>query len=136
MRGLGAHAGAFTNPGAMQDIIDADCLQGPITLLTGATDAINPHVPGNYILTGTVLDAMTLGLPTAGVDDGLTIAFYAAVAGKVHTLTLPSAAFSDGIEAAKTIATWTTGFLGQGLTIRAFNATWMVLSTTGTITFT
>jgi hypothetical protein len=127
------HYGAFANDAA-QDIIDCDAAQGPITFLTGTADVINPHIGGNYIITTGQLDAMTLGVPTVGLDDGLTIYFQSAGA-YVHTLTLPSANFATGAATAKTIATWTTGYLGQGLFLRAYNGFWYSLGTVGTITF-
>lgn len=136
-RGVGSHAGGAYDASAQQDIIDGDAFQGPITVLTGiagaTADVINAHKSGNYMINSSALDPMTLALPTPGIDDGLTICIYSAVA-FVHTLTLPSAQMFDGTAVAKTIATWTTGFIGQGLTLRAWNGTWHVIAKAGTIT--
>jgi hypothetical protein len=124
-RGLG---GAYT-PYNQQDIIDTDAFEGPITVLTGTTDAINPHVPGNYIIAanaGASLDAITLGLPTAGVDDGLSINIYSDTA-FAHTVTLPSTGFAAGLAAGlKTVATFTAG-RGAGISLRAYNGVWQVI---------
>src|SRR6266699_4051766 len=112
-RSVGPHQGAFATQ-AIQDVIDTDALQGPITQLTGSADAINPHVSGNYIVMTAGVDAMTLAAPTSGVDDGLTIAIYSGSA-NAHTITETSL-FANGT-AAKTTCTF-GAFAGAGILLR------------------
>ena len=127
-RGVGARnvGGTYTQDG-QQDILDADAFQGPLIILTGTTDIISPIAPGNYIVKSGSADAMTLALPRVGLDDNLSISIYTDTA-FAHTLTLPSAAFAVGTATPKTIGTWTTGFRGQGITLRAYNGTWQVVA--------
>lgn len=133
-RGLGPHQGALTSS-AIQDIVDGDAFEGPATPLTGTADIINPHVAGNYLINSASADAMTLAAPTAGVDDGLSINLYSTAA-LVHTLTCPSTIIATGSSVLRTVATWTTGFIGQGIGLRAYNGIWYVVAMTGTVTFT
>lgn len=124
-RQVGLHSGAFAQD-AQQDIIDGDALQGPITLLTGSADAINPHVSGNYIVKTAGVDAMTLAAPTAGVDDNLSIAIFSDTT-NAHTVTA-TALFANGT-ALKTTCTF-GAFKGAGIVLRAFNGVWQVVSQT------
>jgi hypothetical protein len=73
---------------------------------------------------------MTLAAPTAGVDDGLSIAVYSDST-QAHTITATSL-FAAGV-ALKTTATF-AAFRGAGLQLRAYNGVWQVIATTG-ITF-
>jgi hypothetical protein len=125
-RGIGARnaGGAYDAGGAQPDIIDGDSLQGPIIVLTGTTDAINPHVSGNYIIKTGSADAITLGAPTAGVDDNLSINIWSDTA-QAHTVTATSL-FANGT-ALKTTATF-AAFRGAGMTLRAYNGVWQVLA--------
>lgn len=130
-RGLN-HQGSFGGD-AIQDVIDTDCFQGPITVLSGSTDAI-PTKGGNYMITTAGVDAMTISAPTSGTDDGLTIGIYSNTA-NAHTLTGPTGCFATGVGVVKHIATWTTGFIGQGVVLRAYQGIWYPIGSTGTITF-
>ena len=131
-RGIGARAvgGAYTQD-TQQDIIDGDSLQGPIVLLSGTTDALNPHLSGNYIIKTGSADAITLAAPTAGVDDNLTINVWSDTL-FAHTITATTL-FANGT-ALKTTATF-AAFRGAGVTLRAFNGVWQVIGQGG-ITFT
>jgi hypothetical protein len=127
--------GVYSQDG-QQDIIDGDAFQGPITLLSGTTDAIAPagnivqpnsqqqHVGGNYIIKTGSADAITISAPTAGVDDGLNVNIWSDTA-FAHTVTAPSAIFATG-QALHSIATF-PAFRGAGMTLRAFNGTWQVV---------
>lgn len=126
-RGIGPHLGAF-DASAAQDVQDGDAFQSPPTVLSGSADVINPHKGGNYIVNTAGVDAMTLGLPTAGVDDNLSVAIYSATA-NAHTVTLPSAQLAAGV-ALKTIATF-AAFAGAGILLRAWNGTWQVVGQVG-----
>jgi hypothetical protein len=119
-RGLG---GAYA-PREQQDIIDGDAFEGSITELSGTTDAIDPTKPGNYIIKTGSADAITLGLPRAGIDDNLSIAIFSDTA-FAHTVTLPSAQFANGTALA-TAATF-KAFRGSGIVLRAYNGTWQVI---------
>jgi hypothetical protein len=129
-RGIGAHGlGGVYAPINQQDLTDGDAFQGAITVLSGTSDVINPHASGNYIIAanaGASLDAITLGLPTAGVDDGVSINIYSDTA-FAHTVTLPTTAFAAGLAAGlKTVATFTAG-RGAGISLRAYNGVWQVV---------
>jgi hypothetical protein len=122
-------ARGLTNQGALygetiRQIYDGDAMQAPPTLLTGSADIINPHVSGNFIVTRAGVDAMTLGAPTPGLDDNLSIAIYSDTA-NAHTITTASL-FANGAALAA-VATFKP-FRGSGLTLRAFNGVWQVLS--------
>lgn len=129
-RGIGArNAGGAYTADAQQDLVDTDSLQGPITLLTGTTDAINPHIPGNYLIDAGAVDAITLTAPTAEVDDGLSINIWSDTA-FAHTVTA-AALFANGT-ALKTTATF-AAFRGAGMTLRAIDGVWHVLSSSGVV---
>jgi hypothetical protein len=136
-RGIGARAvgGTYTQD-CQQDLIDSDCFQVAPTVLTGTTDAIpgfasGTHFGGNYVIETGQADAITLPLPTDELDDNLTIAIYSNTA-FAHTVTLPSALFASGA-ALHGLATF-AAFRGAGLTLRAWNGSWQVVSQSG-ITF-
>lgn len=130
-RGLGAHLGAF-DASAAQDVQDGDAFQALPTVLSGAADVINPHKSGNYIINTAGVDAITLGLPTVGADDNLSIAIYSATT-NAHTITLPSAQLAPGV-ALKTTAAL-AAFAGAGILLRAWNGTWQVVGSAGTVTY-
>ncbi len=121
-RGL-VHAGAFAGD-AQQDVIDTNPFSGPFVLLSGAADAINPHVSGNYIVNRAGVDAMTLTAPTVGADDGLMIAI---VSDTLFAHTLTATSLLAGGTALKTTATF-PAFRRAALVLRAFNGVWQVLS--------
>lgn len=125
-RGVGARAlgGAYTQD-CQQDLNDTDSFQQAIILLSGTTDALNPHVPGNYIIKTGSADAITLPLPTAGLDDNLCINIWSDTL-FAHTVTLPSTGYANGAAVLKTIGTF-AAFRGAGMTLRAFNGTWQVV---------
>lgn len=142
-RGIQTHGGGSYDQSSMQDIMDGDAMQGGLTSLTGVAaspDALNPHVAGNYLIDSVAADPITLGLPTAEVDDGMSISIYSDSA-FAHTVTLPSAGFKTGTATPKTIATF-AAFAGAGMTLRAIDGAWHVVSvasgTSGTnsVTFT
>jgi hypothetical protein len=124
-RGIGARSvGGAYDAGAQADIIDTDATQAPLTLLSGTTDAINPHVAGNYLIDTGQIDAITLGAPTAEVDDNLTIAIWSDSA-FAHTITCPSAIIAAGV-ALKTVITF-PAFKGAGVILRAIDGNWHIL---------
>lgn len=124
-RGIQNHSGGAFDESMKQDLVDGDALQGPITKLLGVADVINPHIAGNYIISTGQVDAITLGLPTPGVDDGLSIDIVSDTA-FAHTVTLPSAGYAVGTATPKTVATFTAQ-RGAGMFLRAFNGLWQVI---------
>lgn len=133
-RGIPAHGlgGAYT-PQGQQDITDTDPFQGPVTELSGTTDVIAPHQSGNYIIKTAGVDAMTIGAPTVGVDDNLSIAIFSDTA-NAHTLTAPSAIFATGKAGANlTVITFLAG-RGSGVVLRAYNGTWQLVGNSGPVT--
>lgn len=132
-RGIGARAlgGAYTQD-CQQDIIDGDSFQGPITLLSGTTDNVNPNagVGGNYVVKTAGVDAMTGIAPRAGLDDGLTISVYSDTA-NAHTITFSTNCVADGAAGGPHHIVTFLNQRGAGVTLRAFNGTWQLVSNTG-----
>jgi hypothetical protein len=128
--GLG---GCYT-PRGQKDIIDADGFEGPIVELSGTTDAIDPTVPGNYIVKTGSADAITIGAPRVGLDDNLSINIFSDTA-FAHTVTAPSAIIATGTAVLKTTITF-LAFRGSGIQLRAYNGTWQLIGNVGPGTFT
>lgn len=129
-RGIGARSvGGGYSLDSQQDLIDTDSFQGQLTLLTGTTDAINPFVPGNYIIKTGGVDAITLAAPRAGLDDGLSINIWSDTL-FAHTVTTV-ALFANGT-ALKSIATF-AAFRGAGLQLRAMNGVWHVIASSAVV---
>lgn len=116
--------GGAYSPRHQKDIIDGDAFEGPITELSGTTDAIDPTVAGNYVIKTAGVNAITLGLPRVGIDDNRSIAIFSDTA-NAHTVTLPSAQFANGTALA-TVVTF-KAFRGSGVILRAYNGTWQVI---------
>jgi hypothetical protein len=145
-RGMANHGGGSYDQSSMQDIVDGDALQGPVTKLFGVAatpDVINPHVAGNYMIESGAVDPITLAAPfpggpatlqssgAIGGDDNLSIAIFSDTL-FAHTVTA-TALFANGT-ALKTTATF-AAFKGAGMILRAWNGVWQVVSSTG-VTFT
>jgi hypothetical protein len=119
------HSGGSYDGSALQDAQDVNAYAGPIIVLTGTADAINPHVTGNYIVNNsTGADAMTLGAPTAGVDDNLSISIYSNTA-EAHTLTA-TGLLQTG-QSGKTGVITFAAYAGSGVQLRAYQGKWQVL---------
>lgn len=103
---------------------------GAATVLSGSTDAINPHVSGSYLVTTAGVDAMTLAAPTSGTDDGVTITITSTTA-NAHTLTATGLLKTGS--ASVNLATF-AAFAGAGLTLRAYQGLWYVDKSVG-VTF-
>ena len=99
--------------------------------LTGSADAINPNMSANYIITSTGVDATTLAAPTASIDDGKTIIVSS---GGAHAHTLTATGLLQTGASAVNVATF-AAHPGAGLTLKAYQGVWQVLSAIG-ITFT
>lgn len=122
-----SHAGGSYDQTAQTDIYKTNPLSGPITYLTGSADPIPPHQPGNYVVTTAGVDAMTLAAPTAGIDDGLCILVCSGSA-NAHTLTA-TGLLATG--AAGTGLLTFAAFSGANCLLRAYNAKWQLISSTG-----
>jgi len=131
-RGVQNHSGGAYDASAQQDLIDGDGFQGPITVLSGSADVINPHVSGNYIVNTAGVDAMVLGAPTAGVDDNLSIAIWSNTA-NAHTLTSTGNLLTG--TSGKTGVLTFAGTAGSGVSLRAYGGKWMVVGAQ-TLTYT
>lgn len=95
-----------------------------------ADGAVDPHTSKDYIITKAGVAAMTLAAPTAGTDDGITISIKSSTA-FAHTLTATGLLQTGSANA--NVATF-AAFAGAGLTLRAYNGKWLVLTQVG-ITF-
>jgi hypothetical protein len=137
MRAVGNRTGTFDTGGAVQDIIDTDAQQGPLNILTGAADAIpspngssfgiNQVRGGNFIIASAGVDAITLGAPVAGTDDGITCLFQD-VGGHAHTVT----STGNLITGAAGVNTATfNGNKGSSVLFRAYQGKWGVLGAIG-----
>jgi hypothetical protein len=98
--------------------------------LTGSADALSPNVSANYIVNSTGVDAMTLAAPTAVVDDGKTIIVSSNGA---HAHTITATGLLQTGSASVNVATF-AAHAGAGLTLKAYNGYWNVISEIG-ITF-
>lgn len=92
--------------------------------------AVLPHVGATYVITKAGVLADTLAAPTTVTDDGLIIRIISSTA-NAHTLTA-TGLFGTG--AATTDLATFAAFAGAGVTLMAYGAKWLVVSSTG-ITF-
>jgi hypothetical protein len=94
----------------------------PALILSGTTDAIDPSIPGYYVIKTGAADACTLITPTAAME-GNIIEIFSDTA-YAHTVTAATAVLEVGV--AKTIATFPAA-KGAGLCLRVTNLTYHVL---------
>jgi hypothetical protein len=124
-RGIGARSvGGAYSADAQQDLIDTDSFQGAPIELSGTTDVLNSQTGGNYVVKTAGVNAMTLGAPRVGIDDGVTISVFSDTT-NAHTITCPSAIVAAGV-ALKTVITL-PAFRGGGVTLRAYNGVWQII---------
>jgi hypothetical protein len=98
---------------------------GPATILSGGTDAINPHASASYIVTTPGVDSMSIVAPTVGTDDGVTITITNGSSAS-HTVTFTGGTLRSG-GAGVTTATF-GGFPGSSFTFYAHQGVWFVQS--------
>lgn len=98
---------------------------GVPTILSGGTDAINPHVSARYIVTTPGVDSMTIVAPTVGTDDGVTITITNGSSAS-HTVTFTSGTLRSG-NAGVTTATF-GAFPGSSFTFYAYQGVFYVQS--------
>lgn len=122
--------------GGVLDARSADCINelpgGSNVQLTGAADAIPPHIAGRYYVNGAGADLMTLAAPNpgdsfTGGDDGNEIEVIS-VKASAHTITA-TGLFQDGAGHVNT-ATFAAQ-LGANIKLQAFNGKWIVKSLQG-----
>jgi hypothetical protein len=118
--------GAF-DARACQNVIDTDAFQGPISVLSGSADAINPHLSGNYEISTAGVDAMTILAPTSGVDDNLSISIFSTTL-YAHTLT-SVALFQTGASGTNVLTF--AAYAGAGVTLRAYKGFWQLVGQCG-----
>jgi hypothetical protein len=95
------------------------------TILSGGTDAINPHVSARYIVTTPGVDSMSIVAPAVGADDGVTITITNGSSAS-HTVTFTSGTLRSG-NAGVTTATF-GAFPGSSFTFYAYQGVWFVES--------
>lgn len=98
------------------------------TLNTDATLAPNVHKGTLYILGRSTAQAVTMGAPTAGNDDGLIFEFQSDSAA-AHTVTFTGNTLDSG-SAAVASATFNAN-KGACLRVRAYNGRWKVIFANG-----
>lgn len=113
-------------PGSVATVVVPTEIEDAVTYSVNGAIAL-PSKNTTVYLAKAGVAAMTLALPT-GAMDGITISIIGLTA-QANTVTLPSAAFLDGLTGGPhTVWTATTGFKGQGLTIQAIAGQWAVLA--------
>jgi hypothetical protein len=112
-----------------QDAADS-LLAGAFNIIS-ASGAIDPHTPARYIISKATAAALTLGVPTAGADDGVQLQFISTTAA-AHTITTPAAGdIRDGNTSDHdTVATFNS-HIGANCTLVAYNGIWYVTDETG-----
>ena len=95
-----------------------------------ASGALAPHTAATYVVTKAGVAALTLAAPTAGVDDGVTIAVTSSTA-FAHTLTATGLLNTGSVSV--NVATF-AAFAGATLKLMAYQGKWNVVYAVG-ITF-
>jgi hypothetical protein len=94
-------------------------------ILSGGTDAIDPHTPATYLVKTPGVDAMTIVAPTVGVDDGNVITITNGSSAS-HTVTFTGGTLRSG-GAGVTTATF-GAFQGSTFSFYAYQGVYYVLS--------
>lgn len=102
----------------------ASATQLPI-VLSGGTDAIDPHTSATYIVDSAGVDSMTIVAPTVTTDDGKIIKFTTNTAPS-HTITFTGGCLRSG-SAGVTTATF-AAFAGSSVQIMAWQGNWYVIA--------
>lgn len=108
---------------------------GSLTTLSGTADVIPPHSSGLYVITTGSADLTTLAAPTAGDpslggDDGKIIRVVSTTA-FAHRVT-STANIRAGIAGVNSITL--NNVAGAGMTLMAFNGTWILIANCGALT--
>jgi hypothetical protein len=108
----------------------ATLLQGPYNMLS-ASGALNPHQSARYVVTKSTAAALTLGPPTSGADDGVSIQIFSTTAA-AHTVTAPTAGqIVDGNSSTYNTVMTFNAKIGANCTLDAYQGKWYVTSETG-----
>jgi hypothetical protein len=105
--------------------IAADSLRLSPIVLSGGTDAINPHISATYMVTTAGVDAMTIAAPTVTTDDGIVIKITTNTAAS-HTLVGTGGTLRTG-SAGVTTATF-AAFAGSSIELMAWQGNWYVMA--------
>jgi hypothetical protein len=118
--------------GAVQYSLNANGgFQVPAQALS-ASGAVNPRLPGFYVITKAGVAAITLTAPTAGTDDGLEIEIASNTA-NAHTVNVGAGNLLNGAGANAQVAF--PAFAGAGIYLTAYQGKWF-LATYGVGTYT
>jgi hypothetical protein len=116
--------------GAFTDRAVAALLGGPYVPIT-VSGAINPHLPGKYVVIDAAAAALTLGAPTAGADDGVLIEVLSATA-YAHTITTPAAGdIRDGNTSDHDTVMTFNAHIGALCILEAYQGVWYVRAEVG-----
>ena len=108
----------------------AALLQGPFIQLS-ASGAVNPHGSARYVVTKSTAAALTLGPPTSGADDGVSIEIFSTTAA-AHTITAPTAGqIVDGNSSTYNTVMTFNAKIGANCTLEAYQGKWYVTSEIG-----
>jgi hypothetical protein len=102
-------------------------------VLSGGTDAINPHTPATYVVTTVGVDAMTLAAPTVTTDDGVVIKVTTST-NAAHTITFTGGTLRPGT-AAVTTANFAS-FRGSSIELMAWQGNWYVMAQNNIASYT
>jgi len=105
----------------------------PVVVLSGGTDAINPHTPATYVVTTAGVDAMTIAAPTVTTDDGVVIKV-TTTTNAAHTITFTGGTLRPGT-AAVTTANFAS-FRGSSIELMAFQGNWYVMAQNNIASYT
>ena len=94
-------------------------------VLSGGTDAINPHTPATYVVTTVGVDAMTLAAPTVTTDDGVVIKVTLST-NAAHTITCTGGTLRPGTAAVTTVNF--ASFRGSSIELMAWQGNWYVMA--------
>jgi hypothetical protein len=117
----------FTGP------VQATVLKLSPIVLSGGTDAINPHTPATYVVTTPGVDAMTLAAPTVTTDDGVVIKVTIGT-DAAHTITFTGGTLQPGT-AAVTTANFAS-FAGSSIELMAYQGAWFVMAANNIASYT
>jgi len=97
----------------------------PVNVLSGGTDAINPHTAATYIVTTPGVDAMTLAAPTPTTDDGKIIKVTLST-NAAHTITCTGGTLRPGTASVTTVNF--ASFRGSSIELMAYQGLWYVMA--------
>jgi hypothetical protein len=105
----------------------------PYALANASTVTISAHASAIYVITYTGgAETITLGVPTATVDDFKTITFLSATA-HAHVIAATAGTFYFGVATYNTQVTL-PAYAGASVTFLAYQGHWILVSSNGTLT--